>query len=101
MNTGIYIAFRLFMNPDMVVHYGVDALKMVLMLSMPMLLVALVVGVLISLFQAVTQIQEMTLTFVPKIIAVFLILVLAAGWMIEKMVAYTQHIFNSIPSLLN
>jgi len=89
------------MNPDMVVHYGVDALKMVLMLSMPMLLVALVVGVAISLFQAVTQIQEMTLTFVPKIIAVFLILVLAAGWMIEKMVAYTQHIFNSIPSLLN
>ncbi|MBL1353294.1 MAG: flagellar biosynthesis protein FliQ [Zetaproteobacteria bacterium] len=89
------------MNPDMVVHYGVDALKMVLMLSMPMLLVALVVGVLISLFQAVTQIQEMTLTFVPKIIAVFLILVLAAGWMIEKMVAYTQHIFNSIPGLLN
>ncbi|MDQ6973495.1 MAG: flagellar biosynthesis protein FliQ [Mariprofundaceae bacterium] len=85
----------------MVVHYGVDALKMVLMLSMPMLLVALVVGVAISLFQAVTQIQEMTLTFVPKIIAVFLILVLAAGWMIEKMVAYTQHIFNSIPSLLN
>jgi len=89
------------MNPDMVVHYGVDALKMVLMLSMPMLLVALVVGVAISLFQAVTQIQEMTLTFVPKIIAVFLILVLAAGWMIEKMVAYTQHIFNSIPGLLN
>jgi len=89
------------MSPDMVVHYGVGALKMVLMLSMPMLLVALVVGVLISLFQAVTQIQEMTLTFVPKIIAVFLILVLAAGWMIEKMVSYTQQIFLSIPSLLN
>jgi len=89
------------MNPDMVVHYGVDALKMVLLLSMPMLLVALVVGVLISLFQAVTQIQEQTLTFVPKIIAVFLVLVLASGWMIEKMVSYTQHLFNSIPSLLN
>ncbi len=89
------------MNPDMVVHYGVGALEMVLMLSMPMLLVALVVGVLISLFQAVTQIQEQTLTFVPKIIAVFLVLVLASGWMIEKMVSYTQHIFNSIPGLLN
>jgi len=85
----------------MVVSYGVGALKMVLLLSMPMLLVALVVGVLISLFQAVTQIQEQTLTFVPKIIAVFLILVLASGWMIEKMVSYTQHIFNSIPGLLN
>jgi len=89
------------MNPDMVVHYGVGALKMVLLLSMPMLLVALVVGVAISLFQAVTQIQEMTLTFVPKIIAVFLVLVLAASWMIEKMVSYTHQIFSSIPSLLN
>jgi len=89
------------MNPDMVVHYGVEALKMVLWLSMPMLLVALVVGVAISLFQAVTQIQEMTLTFVPKIIAVFLIMVLSASWLIEKMVSYTQQIFASIPSLLN
>jgi len=89
------------MNPDMVVHFGVEALKMVLWLSMPMLLVALVVGVLISLFQAVTQIQEMTLTFVPKIIAVFLIMVLAASWMIEKMIAYTHNIFATIPTLLN
>jgi len=95
------VAFTVIMNSDMVVHYGVGALKMVLLLSMPMLLVALVVGVLISLFQAVTQIQEMTLTFVPKIIAVFLVLVLVAGWMIEKMVTYTQTIFNSIPSLLS
>ena len=89
------------MNPDMVIHYGVGALKMVLMLSMPMLLTALVVGVAISLFQAVTQIQEMTLTFVPKIIAVFLVLVLAASWMVEKMMSYTQELFSHIPMLLN
>jgi len=89
------------MSPDMVVHYGVEALKMVLWLSMPMLLTALVVGVLISLFQAVTQIQEMTLTFVPKIIAVFLVLVLSASWMIEKMMTYTQHVFATIPTLIN
>jgi len=89
------------MNPDMVIHYGVGALKMVLMLSMPMLLTALVVGVAISLFQAVTQIQEMTLTFVPKIIAVFLVLVLAASWMVEKMISYTQELFSHIPMLLN
>ncbi|MDX8398018.1 MAG: flagellar biosynthesis protein FliQ [Mariprofundaceae bacterium] len=89
------------MSPDMVVHHGVEALKMVLWLSLPMLMVALVVGVLISLFQAVTQIQEMTLTFVPKIIAVFLALVLSASWMIEKMVSYTENIFISIPTLLN
>ena len=85
----------------MVVHHGVEALKMVLWLSMPMLVVALVVGVLISLFQAVTQIQEMTLTFVPKIVAVFLVMVLAASWMIEKMVTFTRQIFLNIPTLLN
>jgi len=89
------------MSPDMVVEHGVEALRMVLWLSMPMLIVALVVGVLISLFQAVTQIQEQTLTFVPKIIAVFLVMVLFASWMIEKMVTYTQHVFASIPMLIN
>lgn len=73
---------------------------MILMLSMPMLVVALVVGVAISLFQAVTQIQEMTLTFVPKIIAVFLAMVVAAPWMVETVVSYTRRIFESIPSLL-
>ena len=97
----MHIALGMFMSPDMVVVQGVEALKMVLWLSMPMLITALVVGVLISLFQAVTQIQEMTLTFVPKIIAVFLVLVLASSWMIEKMVTYTQHVFASIPMLIN
>ncbi len=97
----MYIAQALIMSPDMVVHYGVEALKMVLWLSMPMLVVALVVGVLISLFQAVTQIQEMTLTFVPKIIAVFVVMVFVASWMIEKMVTFTRDIILSIPTLLN
>ena len=88
------------MNPDLVINYGKEALEMILMLSMPMLVVALVVGVAISLFQAVTQIQEMTLTFVPKIIAVFLAMVVAAPWMVETVVSYTRRIFESIPSLL-
>ena len=74
---------------------------MILMLSMPMLVVALVVGVAISLFQAVTQIQEMTLTFVPKIIAVFVAMVVAALWMVETLVSYTRRIFESIPMLLS
>ena len=72
---------------------------MVLMLSLPMLVVALTVGVLISLFQAVTQIQEMTLTFVPKIIAVFLSIVFAAPWLTETMVEYTRELIQSIPTL--
>jgi len=89
------------MNPDMVINIGTHALEMILWLSLPMLLVALVVGVAISLFQAVTQIQEMTLTFVPKIIAVFASMILAAPWLVEKAVTFTREIFESIPSLLN
>ena len=89
------------MNPDLVINYGKEALEMILMLSMPMLVVALVVGVAISLFQAVTQIQEMTLTFVPKIIAVFIVMVVAAPWMVETLVSYTRRIFESIPTLLS
>ena len=89
------------MNPDLVINYGKEALEMILMLSMPMLVVALVVGVAISLFQAVTQIQEMTLTFVPKIIAVFIAMVIAAPWMVETLVSYTRRLYESIPTLLN
>jgi len=85
----------------MVINIGTHALEMVLWLSLPMLLVALVVGVAISLFQAVTQIQEMTLTFVPKIIAVFASMIIAAPWLVEKMVTFTRQLFESIPGLLN
>jgi len=74
---------------------------MVLLIAMPMLGVALVVGIAISLFQAVTQIQEMTLTFVPKIIAVFVAIIIAAPWMTERMVTFTQNLFAMIPTLTN
>jgi len=89
------------MNPDSVIHIGTEAMQMVLWLSMPMLIVALVVGVAISLFQAVTQIQEMTLTFVPKIIAVFATLIFTAPWLINTMVSFTRQLWQSIPALLN
>ncbi len=87
------------MGPDEVIQIGTEAIKMVLMISLPMLVVALVVGIAISLFQAVTQIQEMTLTFVPKIIAVFIAMIVAAPWMTEKMVSFTRDLFSTIPSL--
>jgi len=87
------------MDIDSVIHLGTRSLYMVLMLSLPMLIVALAVGVLISLLQAVTQIQEMTLTFVPKIIAVFLSVVLAAPWLTETMVTFTRGIIRSIPDI--
>jgi len=87
------------MNPDSVIQIGSEALKLVLMVSLPMLGVALVVGIAISLFQAVTQIQEMTLTFVPKIIAVFVAMILAAPWMTDKMISFTHDLFSMIPTL--
>ncbi len=89
------------MNVDGVVNLGTEALYMVIKLSLPVLAVALIVGVAISLLQAVTQIQEMTLTFVPKIIAVFLCIALASPWLVETMVDYTKHIFMIIPSVTN
>ncbi|RMH51160.1 MAG: flagellar biosynthetic protein FliQ [Zetaproteobacteria bacterium] len=88
------------MTPDTIVHLGSEALKMVLLISAPMLLTGLVVGVLISLFQAVTQIQEMTLTFVPKIIVVFVTMIVAGPWMVTTMVDFTRRIFALIPTLL-
>ncbi len=89
------------MNADTVIHIGSEAIWLILWLSLPMLVVALVVGIAISLFQAVTQIQEMTLTFVPKIIAVFAVMILAAPWMTEKMVSFTRRLFEQIPGLLH
>ncbi len=89
------------MGPDSVIQIGSEAVKMILLISLPMLAVALVVGISISLFQALTQIQEMTLTFVPKIIAVFAALIIAAPWMTEQMVTFTRDIFNMIPTLTN
>jgi len=87
------------MNTDNIIQLGTQGLYMVLLLSMPMLLVALVVGVIISLFQAVTQIQEMTLTFVPKIIAVFLAVIVAAPWLTETIVRFTRELILSIPGM--
>ncbi len=87
------------MGPDSVIQIGSEALKMVLLISLPMLGVALVVGIAISLLQAVTQIQEMTLTFVPKIMAIFAAMILAAPWMTEKMVSFTKNLFAIIPTL--
>ena len=89
------------MTPDTVIHLGTEALKMVLMISAPMLLTGLVVGIVISLFQAVTQIQEMTLTFVPKIIVVFVTMIVVGPWMIRTMTDFTRRYFELIPSLLS
>ena len=85
------------MTVDMVIGLAGEAIKVTLLLSAPMLTVGLAVGLIVSIFQAVTQIQEMTLTFVPKIVAVFIALIIALPWMINLIVTYTYNLFSNIP----
>ncbi|MFV5213308.1 flagellar biosynthesis protein FliQ [Azonexus caeni] len=88
------------MTPGTVMEIGRQAIEAALMLSAPLLLAALVVGLIISIFQAATQINEATLQFVPKLVAIFLVLILFGPWMLQYMVDYIQRLFGSIPQLI-
>jgi flagellar biosynthetic protein FliQ len=88
------------MNAQMVLSLGQDALLMLLMVSAPVLGAALVVGLLVSLFQAVTQIHEATLSFVPKLIAVIAVFAIAGPWMLTMLVEYIRRMFEAIPSVV-
>ncbi len=85
------------MTPEFVVEFAKQAIILTIYLSMPMLGLGLLAGLVVSVFQAVTQIQEMTLTFVPKIIAVFLGLLFAAPWMLEEITSFTRRVIENIP----
>jgi flagellar biosynthetic protein FliQ len=85
------------MSPDLVVDIAKDAIEITLYLSLPLLGIGLIVGLLVSVFQAVTQIQEATLTFVPKIVATFISLIFLMPWMLNKMMSYTEQIIVNIP----
>jgi flagellar biosynthetic protein FliQ len=88
------------MTTDTVVGLMAETIKITLLISAPMLIVGLIVGVVISLLQAVTQIQEMTLVFVPKIVAVMITLVASLPWMISLLTTFTQNIFANIPAYI-
>jgi flagellar biosynthetic protein FliQ len=88
------------MTPEFVTSIGKETIEVILMISAPVLIAGMVVGLIISVFQAVTQIQEMTLSFVPKIIVVFLVLLALAPWMMEIMIKYTSNIFLNIPNYI-
>ncbi len=88
------------MNEGIVIQLGQDALKTLAMLSAPLLLSTLVIGLIISLFQALTQINENTLTFVPKMIVIALILVGLGPWMLDLMSAYTINLFENIATVV-
>ena len=87
------------MTPQFVLSLGREAIMMTLLVSAPMLAFGLIVGLAISILQAVTQIHEMTLTFIPKIIAVAVAMLIFMPWMINLIVDYTTRLFNSIPTL--
>jgi flagellar biosynthetic protein FliQ len=89
------------MSGDMAIQIGRDALTMVMLISAPMLGLGLVVGILVSIFQATTQIQEQTLAFIPKIIAVFVAILIFGPWMLNLMVDYTREIFVSLPQMIH
>jgi flagellar biosynthetic protein FliQ len=88
------------MSLDFVVGIMAETVRVTLLLSAPVLIVGLVVGVLISLFQAVTQVQEMTLVFVPKIVACLVALVAALPWMMNLLVSFTHNLFVNIPNYI-
>ncbi len=88
------------MSPDLVMDIAKEAIEITLYLSLPILGISLIVGLLVSLFQAVTQIQEATLTFVPKIVAMFISLLFLLPWMMNKMIHYTEQIIVNIPQYI-
>jgi flagellar biosynthesis protein FliQ len=85
------------MTPEFVVSFAQEAIKVTILVSMPMLVLGLIVGLAISIFQAVTQIQEMTLTFVPKILIVLIALLFFANWMLEQLMHFTINVIHQIP----
>ena len=85
------------MQPDLVMKVAKEAIEITLFVSLPIMGVGLIVGLIISLFQALTQIHEVTLTFVPKIVAVLLTLLYLLPWMMEKMMSYTEQLITSLP----
>ncbi|MBK7413951.1 MAG: flagellar biosynthesis protein FliQ [Dechloromonas sp.] len=88
------------MTPGTVMEIGRQAIEVTLVLAAPMLITALVVGLIISIFQAATQINESTLQFVPKLVATFVVMILFGPWMLQYVMDYIQRLFSSIPQLI-
>jgi len=88
------------MTPGTVMEIGRQAIEVTLLISAPPLIAALVVGLIISIFQAATQINESTLQFVPKLVVMFIVLLLVGPWMLQYLIDYIQRLFGSIPQLI-
>jgi flagellar biosynthetic protein FliQ len=88
------------MDQDTVAALATQAMTLALEIAGPLLLVGLVIGLVVSIFQAVTQIQEATLTFIPKIVGVAVLLVILGPWMLDQLVTYAQNLYMSIPQMI-
>ena len=88
------------MTPTTVIDLGRQALELTLLVSAPLFIAALVTGLVVSIFQAATQINEQTLSFVPKLVATFITLVLAGPWMITLLTDFIRRLFESIPAMI-
>lgn len=88
------------MSQDTVISLALQAMALTMKLGLPLLLAALLVGLAISIFQAVTQIQEQTLAFIPKVMALALVIVVGGPWMLSEITTYTTELYTSIPRLV-
>jgi flagellar biosynthetic protein FliQ len=88
------------MTPQTVMELGRQALEVLLLVSAPLLIAALVTGLIISIFQAATQINESTLSFIPRLVVMFITLIFAGPWMLQLMIDYIRRLFDSIPGML-
>jgi flagellar biosynthetic protein FliQ len=88
------------MTPESVMSMGRQAMEVTLMVAAPMLLVALIIGLIVSIFQAATQINEQTLSFIPKLVGIFAALVIAGPWMLSVMLDYMRQLFSGIPGMI-
>jgi flagellar biosynthetic protein FliQ len=87
------------MTPESVMTMGRTAMEITLLVSAPLLLIALIIGLIVSIFQAATQINEATLSFIPKLVGVFITLVIAGPWMLSVMLDYMRQVFTGIPNM--
>ena len=88
------------MTPESVMTIGRQAMEITLMVAAPMLLVALIIGLIVSIFQAATQINEATLSFIPKLVGIFVAIVVAGPWILSVMLDYMRQVFTGIPNLV-
>ena len=88
------------MTPESVMSMGRNAMEVTLMVAAPMLLVALIIGLIVSIFQAATQINEATLSFIPKLVGIFVALIVAGPWMLSVMLDYMRQVFGNIPAMV-